>query len=349
MIIILTMLIIISMVVIGVLNHPAFGQRPKNERLNRIKRSKNWQNGHFVNYEDTKILTVKNRNLKSWVKLFSRPENAMPKMPIKAVKTDLNTLDLTKDQMVWFGHSSYLLILNGKKILVDPVLTLQFPVKLMMKPFPGSDLYKPEDIPAIDYLIITHDHWDHLDYGTLKSIRERVKYVICPLGVGAYLEYWGYDNKKIIEMDWEDEYVSPDKIRFTCLTARHYSGRLSQSKQTLWASYMIEASKVVFVGGDSGYGKHFAAIGERFPKIDMALLEAGQYNVNWAQIHLLPDELPKVIHDLKPRMVIPVHNSKFSLAPHDWEEPMRKIIETSRNDATLHVTMPTIGKPVYID
>ena len=201
MIICISILIVLVLTVIIVLNHPAFSRTPRGERLVRIERSPNYKEGQFVNQEPTPFMTTdKSRWRIMWDNLTEKkPDNLIPSESIHAVKTDLKRLNLSKDAVVWFGHSSYLLINGGKKILVDPVLTTGFPVSLMMKPFKGTDIYSPEDIPEVDYLIITHDHYDHLDYGTVKAIRDKVDKVICPLGVGEHLEYWGYSAEKIVE------------------------------------------------------------------------------------------------------------------------------------------------------
>lgn len=189
MIICISIFIVLVLTVIIVLNHPAFGRTPRGERLVRIERSPNYKKGQFVNQEPTPFMTTdKSRWRIMWDNLTEKkPDNLVPSESIHAVKTDLKQLDLSKDAVVWFGHSSYLLINGGKKILVDPVLTTGFPASLMMKPFKGTDIYSPEDIPEVDYLIITHDHYDHLDYGTVKAIRDKVDKVICPLGVGNIL------------------------------------------------------------------------------------------------------------------------------------------------------------------
>ena len=275
-----------------------------------------------------------------------KPDNLAPSENIRAVKTDLRRLDGSQDAVVWFGHSSYLLVNGGKKILVDPVLTTSFPASLMMKPFKGTDIYSPEDIPKVDYLVITHDHYDHLDYGTVKAIGNRVGRVVCPLGVGEHFEYWGYPKEKITEMDWYETFVPQNDLRITCLPARHFSGRLFRQNPTLWASYMIEGTSTVYLGGDSGYGSHFAEIGRQFPYIDLAILENGQYNENWRHIHTLPEQLPAAIHDLGAALNLPVHNGKFALSRHAWDEPMRKIEEAAAKDSSIHVVQAVIGHPV---
>lgn len=332
--------------VILVLEHPAFGRLPRGERQKRIEHSPNYKDGLFVNKELTPFMTSsKNRWRIMWDNLTEKkPENLTPSAGMQAVKTDLKQLDLSKDAIVWFGHSSYLLVNGGRKVLVDPVLTTGFPASLMMKPFKGTDVYSPKDIPDVDYLVITHDHYDHLDYGTVKAICGRVGKVICPLGVGEHFEYWGYPMEKIVEMDWNEVYATDDGFKVTCLPARHFSGRFFRQKPTLWASFMIEGHSIVYVGGDSGYGTHFAEIGKRYPQIDLAVLENGQYNEDWRYIHTLPAQLPKVIHDLHAAVALPVHNGKFALSRHAWDEPVRKIKEAAAKDSSLHIVHAVIGK-----
>jgi len=332
--------------VILVLEHPAFGRLPRGERQKRIEHSPNYKDGLFVNKELTPFMTSsKNRWRIMWDNLTEKkPENLTPSAGMQAVKTDLKQLDLSKDAIVWFGHSSYLLVNGGRKVLVDPVLTTGFPASIMMKPFKGTDVYSPKDIPDVDYLVITHDHYDHLDYGTVKAICGRVGKVICPLGVGEHFEYWGYPVEKIVEMDWNEVYATDDGFKVTCLPARHFSGRFFRQNPTLWASFMIEGHSIVYVGGDSGYGTHFAEIGKRYPQIDLAVLENGQYNENWRYIHTLPAQLPKVIHDLHAAVALPVHNGKFALSRHAWDEPVRKIKEAAAKDSSLHIVHAVIGK-----
>lgn len=347
----LAVVLLLALVAGIILQHPAFGKTPRGARLERIRQSQNWQEGEFANREETHALTSDEPIWLFAIKsLFAaKPADLTPKMPVEAVKTDLSKLDKTKDQVVWFGHSSYLLTVGGKTILVDPVLTNEFPASLFLSPFKGTDLYTPADIPAVDYLVITHDHWDHLDYGTMKLIRDRVGKVVCALGVGEHLEHWGFPADKIIEMDWDDSWQAEDGLKFTCLTARHFSGRLLARNRSLWASFLVEGAKTIFIGGDSGYGKHFAEIGQRFPNIDLVLFEAGQYNKDWAQIHTMPEEMPAVLHDLGAKQAIPVHNSKFALARHAWDEPVRLLKEVARQDSTLRIQFPVLGQPVTIE
>ena len=327
-----------------VLSHPAFGLW-RHVSKERIQASPNYRDGMFQNQEPTPQFTgaVNDRDKNSpwrtlWRFLTHRDTLRVPQAPLPAVKTDLKSLPTDSDWLVWFGHSSYLFCLNGKRYLVDPVLKPEWPATLMMKPFAGTDIYRPDDLPDIDVLIITHEHWDHMEYATLRDIRNRVKQVICPLGIADYLRYWDYKDEQIMEMDWYDKVQSDNvqctKEEITCLPSRHFSNRLlGKRNQTLWASFMVEAGgRKVYIGGDGGYDKRFAQIHERFGAVDLALLENGQYNANWKYIHTTPEDLEKVILDLQAKQVFTVHHNKFALSVHPWSEPST----VAHNIATKH-------------
>lgn len=347
-------ILILAVVAVGMVIwlHPAFGRSPRGERLERISASKNYRNGQFYNIEKTPEITSDKGFLHAlWDALFESPADKVPSSPIKAIKTDLRALPLTVNHLVWLGHSSYFMTLDGKRILVDPVLTSEFPVSLMMmKPFPGSDIYSPADIPPIDILIITHDHYDHLDYGTIRDIKDHVALVICPLGVGEHLGYWGVDKNKIRELDWY-QMATSGPLKIECLPARHFSGRLFKRRNTLWASFMVTLPEgmTVYIGGDSGYGKHYQEIAKRYPTVDYAILENGQYNEDWRYIHTLPAQQDSVIRDLRAKNVLSVHNSKFALARHPWHEPIDKIRETASADTSFHLIDAPIGQPIIIN
>ena len=313
---------------LAILSHPAFGLW-RHVSKERIQASPNYRDGMFQNQEPTPQFTGDTASTRRtfWRFLTNKDTLRAPQQPIPAIKTDLKNLPTDSDWLVWFGHSSYLFCLDGKRYLVDPVLKPEWPATLMMKAFPGTDIYRPDDLPDIDVLIITHEHWDHMEYATLRDIRERVQTVICPLGIADYLRYWGYANEQIAEMDWAESLCRQtairDTITITCLPSRHFSNRLlGKRNQTLWASFMIEAGgRKVYIGGDGGYDKRFREIHERFGSIDLAFLENGQYNANWKYIHTTPEDLEKVILDLQAKQVFTVHHDKYSLAMHPWYEP----------------------------
>jgi len=315
---------IIAIVAYLVMAHPVFGRNPRGARLNRVMQSPYYKDGQFKNEEPTVMMTGGSMwaSTINWVTGRKRSNRNVPKLgEVPVVKSDMKHLSLVDDQYVWFGHSSFLLVLYGKTILVDPVLRQFSPIPSFGKPFHGTDIYHPEDMPEkIDYLLISHDHYDHLDYNTVKALRERVDKVICPLGIGENFEHWGYNHEQIIELDWTEVYK--DKIIFNCLPTRHFSGRGIKRNTTQHASWAIETpQRTVFYSGDSGFSKHYARIGKQFPNIDLAIMENGQYDEEWSQIHTMPSELGKEVSLLHPKRFLTVHHSKVALANHAWDEP----------------------------
>lgn len=345
MYIVLIILIVLVVGVWGYMSLPKFGRAASGERLTRIESSPNYIGGQFVNLEPTpQFTTDKSRVSVMLDYLFAKHDNNRPDKPLPAIKTDLRAIDSGKELFVWFGHSSYLLQSSGKRILVDPVFEDAAPVPFFNKPFLGTNIYSAQQMPDIDYLLITHDHWDHLDHHTLTAIKDRVTKVICPLGVGEHLQYWGYRANQIVEMDWNENVRFDDSITVYCLPARHFSGRTFKSNQTLWAAYMVTTgSKTIYIGGDGGYGSHYAQIAAQFPHIDLAIIENGQYNENWSHIHLMPEDFIKVVDELKPKRVVPVHNGKYALSKHPWYEPLDNVA------AIKSVTMPIIGDLVNLN
>ncbi len=348
--IIAVLLIVLSVAGWLFLNQPSFGRLPRGERLERIKHSPQYKDGKFQNEYPTEVMTSdKGRLATMWQFLFSKKEGLYPKNPVPAIKTDLKSLPADKDLMVWFGHSSYLLQLSGKRILVDPVFCMASPVSLVNRPFIGTDIYKPEDMPDIDYLVITHDHWDHLDYETVRQLKNRIRKVICPLGVGEHFEYWGFDKKNLIELDWREDATPDSNFKVHCLPARHFSGRGLTSNQTLWASFLIESPSLkVYIGGDSGYDTHFAEIGNQYPDIDLAVLENGQYNEDWRYIHTMPQYLGQAAKEVKAKKIVTVHHSKYALARHKWDEPLKNEIRAAEKDK-FNLVAPMIGEVVQLE
>ena len=338
LLIILAVVAVVAITAMLVLRHPAFGRRMSVERKARIEASPNYRDGMFQNEEPTPQFS-RSMPAMLWDFITNPPKDRTPKEPLPAVKTDLKNLPTDKDWLVWFGHSSYMFCLNGKRYLVDPLLKMEFPAAVMMKPFKGTDIYTPDDMPDIDVLIITHEHWDHLDYATLRDLRPKVSYVICPLGVAEYLEYWHYDPSIITEMDWyEKSPITNDQCQITCLPTRHFSNRLLGGRnQTLWAAFMVEdGGRKVYVGGDGGYDGRFQRVREQFGQVDLALLENGQYNNDWPLIHSTPEGLEHAILDLQAKAVFTVHHDKFALAKHPWSEPEQLVQSfAERNSVNL--------------
>lgn len=350
LLILLAVVAAIAVAAVLILRHPAFGPYSFVHRTSSLcTSSPNWRNGMFQNEEETPQFTGdKGPIAMLWDFIAHRPQDRVPQEALPVVKTDLKSLPTDRDWLVWFGHSSYLFCLNGKRYLVDPLLKMEFPATVMMKPFKGTDLYTPDDMPEIDILIITHEHWDHLDYATLRDLRPKVKQVVCPLGIGEYLEYWKYEPSIVHEMDWAEEFTMHNaQFKITCLPARHFSNRLLGGRnQTLWASFMIEANgRKVYVGGDGGYDGRFKRIREQFGQVDLAVLENGQYNNNWKYIHTTPEGLEGAIIDLQARAVFTVHHDKFALANHPWYEP-DSVAQSIAERHNIHLLDQPIGTVV---
>ncbi len=315
----------------------------KNLNAGRILASSNFKDGKASNYVETPMMTSEGGMFSSMFEMLS--SKGKPAKPVPSAKTGLNSFDIHEETLVWFGHSSYMLQTGGRRFLVDPVLSeAASPVPFTNKPFKGTQVYEPDDIPAVDYLIITHDHYDHLSKATVKKIRMRVGKVICPLGVGKYLKDWGYQADKIIEMDWEEDYEPEPGFVIHCVAARHFSGRgLFSIRSTLWAAYLLETPEhKIYIGGDSGYGEHFKTQGERFDGVDLAFLENGQYNEGWKYIHMTPEETLVAAADLRARYLVPVHNSKYKLSLHNWNTPLIDITALHNNPDMVLMT-PMIG------
>lgn len=328
-----------------------FGKAPSGKRLKAIEKSPNYRDGAFQNIHETPSLAEGYSFRKILYEyFFHRPKHLKPHQTIPWVKTNLKELPLEKDLLIWFGHSSYYLHLNGKRFLIDPVFSNSAsPIPATNIPFKGSNSYKPEDIPEIDYLLISHDHYDHLDYKTIKKIKSKVNQVITGLGVGSHFEAWGYSPQAIVELDWGNTLKLDNDVLLNTVSARHFSGRGFKRNNTLWLSFILKTeSHNLFLGGDSGFDTHFKEIGEKFGPFDLAILENGQYNLAWHYIHMLPEETIQAAQDLRAKRLFPVHSSKFALALHSWDEPLNRLNELNKV-SNIPLITPIIGEVVYMD
>ncbi len=322
-----------------------FGQKPVKEKRAGFINSANFKEGSFVNVEPTSV----NPNNVSMIKILkdfkNRPKLVKPDREIPFVKTDLLNNHSDKLSVVWFGHSSYLIKSQGLTILVDPVFSGHAsPVKFFGKAFAGADYYDAEHLPNIDLLIITHDHFDHLDYRTISKIHPRVKQIVTPLGVGSHLEYWNVDRNKITELDWWNGCHLDSGIEITATPARHFSGRGVKRATSLWASFVLRFHGYkIFIGGDSGYDEQFKIIGNKFNGFDLAFLECGQYGIDWPHIHMTPEETVQAAMDLNTDVLFPVHWAKFVLSTHIWNEPIQRLAEAAKRESQV-VVSPLIGE-----
>ncbi|MBK0381678.1 MBL fold metallo-hydrolase [Pedobacter sp. SD-b] len=325
------------------LNSEVFGAQPN---FKHFKEYQNFSEGVFHNQSVTEVMSDDGsffKILKEWI---NRSKDNVPKNTIPIIKTDLiNFNPGEQPQIIWFGHSSYLIYIEGKKILVDPVFNRASPVSIMGKPFKMSDDYKVEDFPEIDILLITHDHYDHLDYEFIKKILAKTKKIVTSKGVDAHLKLWGATQEQTISLNW-NESASVENFKFSCLPARHFSGRKFKRATTLWSSFALKTENYnLYLGGDSGFDTHFERIGNELGPFDLAILECGQYGKYWPYIHMLPEETIKASKLLKAKVLLPVHWGKFSLSTHSWLEPIERAVSEAEKQ-NVNLLTPKIGEPI---
>jgi len=344
------LLILLSISIFLFFNQPKFGRRPSGSRLDNIKHSSNFKNGQFQNVSITPDL-AEGANYYTVLKefFFGKSKRNVPKGLIPSVKTNLKNLDPNQDILVWFGHSSYFMQLSGKTFLVDPVFSNHAsPLSFTVNAFKGSNVYRVEDFPEIDFLIVTHDHWDHLDYDTVLKLKPKVKRIVTSLGTGEHFERWNFEMEKVSEMNWHEELIFGD-FKFNAVPARHFSGRGLKRNQAIWISIVLNTPKRnIYIGGDSGYDTFFKTTGDLFGPFDLAILECGQYNKNWKYIHMMPEETVQASKDLKAKVLMPVHWAKFPLALHDWDDSIIRA-DKAASIENVNLTHPMIGEILDFD
>lgn len=319
----------------------SMGKDPAGEELAGLDTLSNYKNGAFENLAELADSTIKHNLM-----FHKRPKTIRPSKPLPWVKTDLKSLTATAPTVVWFGHSSLLIKTGQGNILIDPIFSNHAgPVPGVMTAFAGTTNYHAEDMPPIDVLLISHDHYDHLDYRTILKLKSRIKLAIVPMGVGSDLVYWGFDRKKIIELNWNRSTTLPSGLKITATPAQHKSNRsYSKENKTLWASYVIQTGPYrIFYSGDSGYGPHFKQIGQQYGPFDLALMECGQYSPNWPWTHLWLGQTAQAAVDVQARLLQPVHWAKFVEADHPWNEPIKKLVPAAEK-ANIPLNVPRIGE-----
>ncbi|MBC7388300.1 MAG: MBL fold metallo-hydrolase [Opitutaceae bacterium] len=332
------------------LQQAKFGKLPSGERLFRIEQSPNYKDGKFQNQSFTPDL-AEDASYYGVIKefIFNKNKRNKPSSIVPSKKTDLLNLDPNQNTLVWFGHASYFLQLDGKKILVDPVLSgAASPIIATTLSYPGTDVYSPAELPEIDYLFISHDHWDHLDYETMLALQPKIKKIVTGLGTGQHLEHWGFDASNIIEKDWHETEILDSGFSITATPARHFSGRSLTRNKALWVSFVLKTpTMTIYIGGDSGYDKHFAEIGTKYGPFDLAILECGQYDKSWKYIHMMPEEVVKASQDLNAKVFMPVHWAKFSLGNHAWDDPILRVNNEAKR-LNINILHPMIGEEVNL-
>ena len=345
------LLLICIGVVLFVNLSPEFGGSATKEQNELYAQSKNFKDGVFVNMGDVKMEMGFSGFIKGLRGYFGPQPNTVPKKGITVEKID--SLEIVKykgpTRLIWFGHSAFLLQIKDKNILMDPMFgEVPAPHPLLGKNRFSKELpIEVKTLPKIDAVIFSHDHYDHLDYGSIQLLKDKVGIFYTPLGVGAHLQEWGIEQERIVELDWWDEVIFQD-LKLKCAPAQHFSGRgLRDRGKTLWSSWVIQSDEEnIFFSGDSGYGPHFKEIGERFGPFDFAMMECGQYNELWKEIHMMPEETAQAGLDVKAKKIMPIHWAAFKLAMHSWTEPVERV---SKKAAELGIPLmvPKIGEAIY--
>lgn len=351
MIVLLCLIGILSISTCCFLRQPQFGALPKGARLESVKKSPNYKDGRFRNMVEKPTIA---EGYSIWSEIYKTLFKDYPRLEpidsLPSIKTNLKAIPPDSDVVVWFGHSSFFLQVDGVKILVDPVFSGKAsPLSGGSKAYKGSDIYTVQDMPEIDYMLLSHDHYDHLDYETAKALQPKVKRVICGLGAGAHYERWGYEEQQILEKDWSDKVkVKPGFAIYTEST-HHESGRGFKRGQSLWLSFFIESPAMkIYYSGDGGYSDRFIKIAEKFGNVDWAIMECGQYNKAWQSVHGLPEEVALATTELKAKNLLPVHHSKFKLAKHPWDEPLEQISLLSQSKP-YRLATPMIGEVIHLN
>jgi L-ascorbate metabolism protein UlaG (beta-lactamase superfamily) len=334
----------------------ALGGAPDGARLERMRRSPHFQDGTFRNPVPTRK-TLPGTMTESVRRQLGGPEQRVPPAPIpvaQGVKDALAVLPASGMRATWLGHSTALVELDGHRVLVDPVWAERASPSQRV----GPRRFHPPPVslgglPALDVVLITHDHYDHLDMAAVQAIarasaHRKARFVV-PLGVGAHLERWGVPAGRIAELDWEES-VDVGALTLTATPARHFSGRgVRDGDRTLWASWVVDGpTRRVFHSGDSGPWEGFADIGARHGPFDLTMVKIGAYGPTWPDIHLDPEQAVAAHQALRGALLLPIHWGTFNLAFHAWDEPAERVLAAAEA-AGVALVMPRPGQPVEPD
>lgn len=331
--------------------YPSFGGDVSKEQQKEYAKSLNYNGKKFVNKNDVPKDLSFGETVNLAYKFFTtKVPSGRPDNDIKVEKLDsVNVADFKNDtRLVWYGHSAFLVQIEGKNILIDPM----FGAVAAPHPLLGGNRFNKEmpleieKLPNIDAVLISHDHYDHLDYESITKLKDKVDMFYTPLGVGVHLKEWGVESDRIVELDWWQE-VNYKDLLFACTPAQHFSGRkLGSEQSTLWSSWVLTSTNdKLFFSGDSGYGSHFKEIGDKYGPFDFAMMECGQYNAMWPDIHMFPEETAQAGVDVKAKVIMPIHWGGFKLALHSWIDPIERVVKKGA-ELNIPIATPKIGEVI---
>lgn len=324
-----------------------FGARPSKLDLEKYSKSTYWSGKIFENLEVTTMEFSLSNLPKFLHNQFCKKTDRQPLKPLPIVSFDKEAFESGNHFMksIWYGHSAILMRLNYATILIDPMFGPDAaPIApFKVKRFSEATLGLIDEFPEIDLILISHDHYDHLDYDSILKLKDKTKQFYVALGVKRHLVSWGIDPEIITEFNWWEESLFED-IKITFTPTRHFSGRgMTDRAKSLWGGWTLKTEEEnIWFSGDSGYGTHFAEIGKRLGPFDFAFMECGQYNENWHQIHMYPEESVQASIDAKVKNRMPVHWAGFALAQHSWQEPVERFVEKATSE-NLNFIVPEIG------
>jgi L-ascorbate metabolism protein UlaG (beta-lactamase superfamily) len=315
-------------------------------RLSKIEDSPQYKDGKFNAMGNALNMSFTDYVSTTWDFLFTRNHRTPDtELPVKQV--DLSHFNnRARDQLnaTWLGHSSLMINIDGYKILIDPVFEKRVSVFGPTR-FNGDLPLDIRQIPNIDAVIISHDHYDHLNKYSVQRLIDKSDKFIVPLAVGARLIDWGVPPGKIVELDWWQEYQLDQKLMVAATPAQHFSGRgITDRNKTLWASWVIKTpAHNLFFSGDSGYFGGFKQIGDRYGPFDMTFMECGAYGESWPKVHMFPEQTVQAHVDLKGIVLHPIHWATFNLALHPWYEPMVRLTAAA-GFKNVKIATPLVGQ-----
>ncbi|WP_416383640.1 MBL fold metallo-hydrolase [Planococcus maritimus] len=327
------------------------GASPDKRQRDRFSALPNYNEGKFANDEEETAIDLSGGLSMLKDSLFAGEVERTPLGMLPVAEIDWARIESAQESLTWFGHSTFLLSIDGRKSFIDPMLGN----RASPLAFVGSARYSHDwlatidRLPPIDAVLLTHDHYDHLDYESIRALESKVGHFYVPLGVGVHLSRWGVEDARITELNWWEE-AQLGNLTLALTPSRHFSGRgLFNRNSTLWGGWVVLGEQTRFyTSGDGGYGSHFKEIGDAYGPFDLALIEGGQYDARWESSHMTPEQSVQAHLDVRGEKMMLVHWAAFTLAFHSWTDPIERASDEAQRFGVELVT-PQIGETLSLD